>query len=278
MTWFWFFCHSWNPFPSKIFCGPCHVVSQVSEQNYLTERPNKRKSSKACHINLLKPYHVQAPLGEDVQSCPALMANDCMSVLEEGVGLVGDGVLQPQLKNSESLAMLDILLGHLEDSKCKQLVDLIQDYPGLFSDTPTRTHLVEHDVEVRDAKPITQQFYWISPKKRRILDSKVSYMLDNCIAEPSSPSWASPCLLVSKPDNTYRPCTDYRKINAVTKPDSFPLPWMEDCVDQVGVAKCVSKFDLLKGYWQVSLSKRAREICAFQTPSGLYSYTAIWTA
>ena len=50
---------------------------------------------------------------------------------------------------------------------------------------------------------------------------------------------------------------------------------MEDCVDQVGAAKYVSKFDLLKGYWQVPLSKRAREICAFVTPSGLYSYTVM---
>ena len=61
-------------------------------------------------------------------------------------------------------------------------------------------------------------------------------------------------------------------MNNVTKPDSFPLPRMEDCIDQVGSAKFVSKFDLLKGYWQVPLSARAREIAAFITPNGLYSY------
>ena len=55
-------------------------------------------------------------------------------------------------------------------------------------------------------------------------------------------------------------------MNAVTKPDSFPLPRMEDCKDAVGSARFVSKFDLLKGYWQVPL------ISAFITPSGLYSY------
>lgn len=48
---------------------------------------------------------------------------------------------------------------------------------------------------------------------------------------------------------------------------------MKDCADQVGSAKFVSKFDLLKAYWQVPLSPRAREIAAFITPSGLYSYT-----
>lgn len=70
-------------------------------------------------------------------------------------------------------------------------------------------------------------------------------------------------------------CTDLRKMNSVTKADSFPLPRMDDCIDQVGSAKFVSKFDLLKGYWQVPLSERAQEISSFVTPSGLYSYTVM---
>ncbi len=54
-------------------------------------------------------------------------------------------------------------------------------------------------------------------------------------------------------------CTDYRKVNAVTKPDYFPLSCMEDCIDRVGPAKFVTKFDLLKGYWQVPLTLCASE-------------------
>lgn len=50
---------------------------------------------------------------------------------------------------------------------------------------------------------------------------------------------------------------------------------MEDCIDQVGSAKFVSKFDLLKGYWQVPLSARAREVSAFVTPFGLFEYTVM---
>ncbi len=90
-------------------------------------------------------------------------------------------------------------------------------------------------------------------------------MLENGIAEPSSSSWASPCLLVEKSDKSSRFCTDYRKVNAVTKPDAYPLPRIEDCIDQVGSVQFVSKFDLLKGYWQVPLSPRAKEISAFIT-------------
>ncbi|KAJ8338705.1 hypothetical protein SKAU_G00354910 [Synaphobranchus kaupii] len=97
-------------------------------------------------------------------------------------------------------------------------------------------------------------------------------MLANNIAVPSFSSWASPCLLVSKPDRTFRFCTDYRKVNAVTKPDSYPLPRMEDCIDMVGAASFVSKFDLMRGYWQVPLTPRVAEISAFVTPGGLFSF------
>lgn len=50
---------------------------------------------------------------------------------------------------------------------------------------------------------------------------------------------------------------------------------MDDCINQVGAAKFIKKFDLLKGYWQVPWSQRAREIAAFITPTGLYSYSVM---
>lgn len=77
---------------------------------------------------------------------------------------------------------------------------------------------------------------------------------------------------MKKPDSTSQPCTDYIKLNSVTKSDLFPFPRMEDCVDQAGLAKYVSKFDLLKGYWQVPLSPVAQERSAFITPTDLCSY------
>lgn len=70
-------------------------------------------------------------------------------------------------------------------------------------------------------------------------------------------------------------CTDYRRMKILTRPDSYPLPRIEGCVDQVGSANFVSKFDLLKGYWQVPLTTRAQEISSFITPFGLYSYSVM---
>ena len=79
---------------------------------------------------------------------------------------------------------------------------LIQRFPGLFSDTPTHTNLIEHDIDIGDADPIRQRFYRVSSEKLRCLDAEVRCMLENKMAEPSFSSWASPCILVSKPDWT----------------------------------------------------------------------------
>lgn len=159
---------------------------------------------------------------------------------------------------------------------------MIREYLVLFGDTPSHTHLIEHDIDVGDSTPIKQRFYRCAPHRQKVMASEIKYMLDNHIAVPSSSSWASPCPLVDKSDKSPRFCTDYRKVNKVTKSDSFLLPRMEDCIDQVGAAKFVSKFDLLKGYWQVPLSACAREIYAFIMPTGLYEYTVmsfgLWNA
>lgn len=200
-----------------------------------------------------------------------------VSLSHNGDGLPDpdDSLLYGRLNNLESLSNLPVSLSHLPESKRAELVELVSRYPCLFGDTPSRTDWIEHDIDVGDAIPIKQQFYRVSPEKRKFLDAEVAYMLKNNIAVPSASSWASLCILVPKSDKTPRFCTDLRKVNSVTKPDSFPLPRVDDCVDLVGSAKFVSKFDLLKGYWQVPLSPHAQEISAFITPSGLYSYTVM---
>lgn len=61
--------------------------------------------------------------------------------------------------------------------------------------------------------------YKVNPVKRKIIDSEVKYLMENGLSVPSSSAWSSPCLLVPKPDGTHRFCTDYHKVNVITKPD-----------------------------------------------------------
>ena len=111
--------------------------------------------------------------------------------------------------------------------------------------------------------------------EKAIMKDEVTYLIKNELATLSTSPWSSLCLLIPKPDGTLRFCTDYRRLNAVTVPDLFPLPRMEDCVDTVGGAVYVSKLDLLKGYWQVPLTPRAAIISAFVTPDSFCQYTVM---
>ena len=128
-------------------------------------------------------------------------------------------------------------------------------------------------MDVGDSAPIKQHSYRVSPTKKELLDKEVQYMLKNDITEEHQSNWSSPCILVPKHDRIgFRFCTDFRKVNDKTKSNSFPIPRIADYIDQIGNAKFVSTFVMLKGYWQVPLTRRVREISAFVTPSGLYQY------
>ena len=178
-----------------------------------------------------------------------------------------------KLQNSDILQNLDQKLSHLDSDKRLELKQLVLEYEHLFPDIPSRTDKIYHDVDIiEDSKPVKQHPYRMNPVKQQYLREEVQYLLDNDFIEPSQSEWSSPCILVPKPDGTFRMCTDYRKVNSVTKTDTFPIPRIDDCIDNIGHAKYVTKFDLLKGFWQIPLTDRAKEISAFVTPDGLYQY------
>ena len=76
----------------------------------------------------------------------------------------------------------------------------------------------------------------MNPKKLQYFRKEIQCLLDNDFIEPSQNDWSSPCTLVPKPDGTFRMCTGHRKVNSVTKIDSFPVPKVDDCIDNIGQA------------------------------------------
>lgn len=293
------------------YTGPYRVERRVGDVNYVIATPDRRKKSRLCHINMLKRYcernesskastltydsdividpgvalsttpgaEVATALPVTVQldysvSAPQL-SGPAASPVEEDVRSPSSEVVVGRLRNSEIMLDLNSFLSHLSDSDRGDLITLILSYTNLFSDVPLRTTVIAHDIDVGDPRPIKQHAYRANPLKRLQLQKEVRFMVDNGIAEPSFSPWSSPCLLVPKPDGTSRFCTDFRKVNSITKPDSFPLPRMDDCVDRLGSAAFVSKIDLLKGYWQIPLTDRAWEISAFVTPDSFLQYTVM---
>ena len=79
-------------------------------------------------------------------------------------------------------------------------------------------------------------------------------------------------MLVTKKDGSIRICVDYRKINAVTHPDPFPMPRIEEMIDSLAGARYLTTLDLTKGYWQVPVGESSRPKTAFVTPLGKYQF------
>ncbi|CAJ1087392.1 uncharacterized protein LOC118469438 [Xyrichtys novacula] len=271
---------------SAKFTGPYEVRECLSDLNYVIATPERRRKSRVCHINMLKPYFTREPNPAVAPPVVPPKANTIAVnalIVTESPTIADEDDLQTctsshqtaRLPNSESLKTLSSQLSHLTRAQQSDLIALIDNFKCLFGDVPTRTTVLQHDIDVNGAKPIRQHPYRLNPVKRQLMKKETDYLLKHGLAVPSSSAWSSPCLLEKKSDGTPRFITDLRKVNSVTVKDSYPLPRMEDCVDTLGSAKYVSKLDLLKGYWQVPLTERASEISAFVTPDCFLQYTVM---
>ena len=262
-----------RPLQARYF-GPYTIDKKTSDLNYIINTPGRRKNKQMCHINMLKEYFDRdSSISKPITVVNAVPQESNVFEPEVNSDFIDKSDPGPsKLENSDILRNLNSKLCHLEPSQQEELKQLIHEYEHLFPDIPTRTDKIYHDVIVEDSKPVKQHPYRMNPLKQKNLQDEVKYLLENDFIEPSQSNYSSPCILVPKSNGTYRMCTDYRKVNSVTKTDSFPIPRIDDCIDKVGNSKYVTKFDLLKGFWQVPLTDRAKEVSAFATPNGLYQY------
>ncbi len=271
---------------SARFSGPYVVEGKVSETDYVIHTPERRRKKRLCHINMLKAYRsrendqgeqkcsVEAAVPDTI-SVPMICEVSMAAEGDNGLTVVSEGQQCGRLSNTEFLADVESQISYLTETQRGDVLALLNSFPMLFSDVPSRTNVIQHDVDVGSAVPIKQHAYRCPVGKRELMKKEVTYLLENGLAKPSSSSWSSPCLLTPKSDGTPRFCTDFRKVNAVTVPDSFPLPRMEDCIDSIGSAVFITKLDLLKGYWQVPLTDKASDISAFVTPDHFLQYTVM---
>ncbi len=122
-----------------------------------------------------------------------------------------------QLQNLEILKNVPVHLQHLDVSAKADIIHLVENNPTLFSDTPSRTTVFCHNIDVGDHLPIKQHACCVKPTTRSLLKKEVDYLLKNGLVVPSYSAWSSPCMLVPKSDQT--PCfrTDFRKVNGIIK-------------------------------------------------------------
>ena len=133
----------------------------------------------------------------------------------------------------------------------------------------------EDRIPTGDARPIKQRPYRFSPQENEVVRQEIDKMLGAGIIRKSKSPWASPVVVVPKPDGSPRFCIDYRRLNSITKKDVYPLPRIDEALDTLGGALYFSALDLKAGYWQIPLSDSDAEKTAFITKFGLFEFTRL---
>lgn len=161
---------------------------------------------------------------------------------------------------------------NLTPKQRQRLEDLVNSKMELIGKNIGYTTLIEHEI-ITEYAPIKQRYYLVSPIKQKIIDDELSKMLAEGIVEPSQSAWSSPILLVPKKDGGYRFCVDYRRLNAVTKKDAYPLPYVSATLDRLRDARYLSSLDIKSAYWQIPVKESSRELTAFTVPRrGLFHF------
>ncbi|CEH19114.1 FOG: Transposon-encoded proteins with TYA, reverse transcriptase, integrase domains in various combinations [Ceraceosorus bombacis] len=132
------------------------------------------------------------------------------------------------------------------------------------------TDVVKFSVDTGDSPPISQPPYHASPAGRKIIEETIAEMLAQDLIKPCNSPWSSPVVLVSQGDKT-RMCVDYRKLNAVTKKDVYPLPRIDDTLRVFSGKQWYTSLDTNKGFFQtMNATAEDCDKLAFRTHLGLY--------
>lgn len=103
------------------------------------------------------------------------------------------------------------------------------------------------------------------------LKSELDEMLKRNIIKEESPC-TSPVVLILKKNGSIRVCIDYRRLNAITISDKYPLPRMDDLLHAAKATSYMSTIDLKSGFWQVKVAEKDRLKTAFTTPFGIFVF------
>ena len=150
------------------------------------------------------------------------------------------------------LKVLDMPIDKLNPVELEKLKEVLAESTDVFALDDSElgcTSLVQHSIDTGDQLPVKQQPYRTPVVYREKIEKMVSDMQEQGVVKPSNSPWASPIVLVPKKDGSLRFCVDFRRLNAITRKDVYPLPRVEDILDTLGEAKYFTSLDLASGYW-----------------------------
>lgn len=197
--------------------------------------------------------------------------------------VIGAQKLCKLLKNKAVLELIVLKSQPPSSSPANQQIPeeiqaLIAQYKDIFQEPqnlpPERT--VDHTIPlINPNKPVSQRAYRLPHHQKDAMESLVSQLLQSKMIQPSMSPYSSPVILVKQKDGTWRLCVDYRQLNDNTINNKYPIPIIEDLLDELFGAKIFSKIDLRSGYHQIRMKHDDIPKTAFTTHLGHYEYVVM---
>jgi hypothetical protein len=153
------------------------------------------------------------------------------------------------------------------------LQSLLESYQDVFQKPKGLPPLRDHDHKIPlkvGSEAVNLRPYRYSGLQKDSLEGMVTEMLETGIIRTSNSPFASPVILVRKKDSTWRLCVDYRALNQLTIKDKYPIPMIEELLEELIGATIFSKINLKSGYHQIRMAAGEEFKTAFRTHSGHY--------
>ncbi|KAK1651077.1 hypothetical protein QYE76_068882 [Lolium multiflorum] len=207
-------------------------------------------------------FKLQGHCSDNIQ-CSAISATELQTICKKGSAahLVHVYALDGQLMVEEIIP-----------EQIQQVVDKFTDVFAEPESLPPRRNC-DHSIPLMPgAQPVNTRAYRHKPELKSEIERQVAELLQSGVIQRSTSNFSSPAILVKKKDGTWRLCVDYRALNSMTVVSKYPVPIIDELLDELSGASWFSKLDLRAGYHQIRLAEGEEHKTAFQTHSGHWEY------
>ena len=165
-------------------------------------------------------------------------------------------------------------LNHVPIEERSRLVNLLYQHRKAISvkGEVGKVSICKHRIDTQGHLPVNVPQYRIPHHAKKVVEEHVENMLREGVIEPACSPWNSPVVLVKKQNGSFRFCVDYRKLNDVIRKDVFPIPRINEVLENLKGASVFSTLDMKHGYHNIELEEGSRDCTAFKTDSGSYRY------
>lgn len=190
------------------------------------------------------------------------------------------------VKNKKMLELIKTNISLIPENTKDKLMKLVDEYSDVFynsfsNDRLTVNNFYKQELRLNDPTPVYVRNYKIPHAQKKEIQDQVEKLKNNGIIEESYSNYNSPIILVPKKPipgsekKRWRLVVDFRQLNKKLLNDVFPIPRIDDILDQLGRAKWFSVLDLQSGFHQIELDQYSRDYTAFSSNLGSYRFTRV---